>query len=233
MSDSVGDVMQALDRGSFRPADYSAPFVRLFPVSGASVSTLGDVLGSETLSASDDRAARLDEWQMDLGEGPCWDALRSMAPVEEPSFATAGHTRWPAFSAASSAESVASIFAFPLAVGPLRLGAVDLYSLMPVALTKRHTGEASAIADAIGRDILTRAIGEQGDLSSTSPASRRVVHQATGMVLAQLQVGPDAALLAIQGHAFASGRAVADIAEDIVQRRLRFVNHDGRIEVEQ
>jgi hypothetical protein len=62
MSDSVSDVMQALDRGSFRPADYSVPFVRLFPVSGASVSTLGDVLGSETLSASDDRAARLDEW---------------------------------------------------------------------------------------------------------------------------------------------------------------------------
>ena len=56
---------------------YSEPFVAFLPVTGAAVSTLGDVLGSETLSASDAHAARLDEVQFDLGEGPCWDALRS------------------------------------------------------------------------------------------------------------------------------------------------------------
>src|SRR3954447_12345496 len=37
--------------------DLSEPFVALFPVTGTAISTLGDLLGSETVSASDAQAA--------------------------------------------------------------------------------------------------------------------------------------------------------------------------------
>jgi hypothetical protein len=40
-----------------------------------------DVLRSQRLSASDGTAARLDELQFDLGQGPCGDAMRSARPV--------------------------------------------------------------------------------------------------------------------------------------------------------
>ena len=77
MTSSFGAAMEALDRSATSPSGFCRPFVDFLPITGASVSTVGNFLGSETLSASDDVAARLDELQFDLGEGPCWDAVRS------------------------------------------------------------------------------------------------------------------------------------------------------------
>ena len=57
--------MTRLRAKSGRAPDYARPFVRVFAVNGAAVSTLGDVLGNQTVSASDEQAARLDELQFD------------------------------------------------------------------------------------------------------------------------------------------------------------------------
>ncbi|HYJ51365.1 MAG TPA: ANTAR domain-containing protein [Microbacterium sp.] len=48
------------------------------------------------------------------------------------------------------------------------------------------------------------------------------MHQATGMVIAQMRIPADDALLVIRAHAFASDRSVAQIASDIVERRMDF-----------
>ncbi len=61
------------------------------------------------------------------------------------------------------------------------------------------------LAAAVGRRVLRRALRATDDdvPEDRSPFSRRVVHQATGVVLAQLELSPDDAYLLIQGHAFA------------------------------
>ena len=56
----------ALERATASDSDLCGPIVAAIGVSGAAVSTLGDPLGNETLCASDDHAARLDEIQLDL-----------------------------------------------------------------------------------------------------------------------------------------------------------------------
>ena len=61
MSSDFTQALDALERSGHLTERYSEPFVTFLPITGASVSTLGDVLGSETLSASDGHAARLDE----------------------------------------------------------------------------------------------------------------------------------------------------------------------------
>ncbi len=233
MSDDFTAALAALERSSHPPERFSDPFVEFLPVSGAAVSTLGDILGSETLSASDVHAARLDEVQFDLGEGPCWDAMRSVQPVVEASLQTAGRERWPSFAAAVEQEPVTSIFAFPLVVGTLKLGAVDLYSVDPVQLDAHDSQRASALAGVIGRHILRDALsgGDGSDIQDLNPRSRRTIHQATGFVLAQLGTSPDDALLIIQGHAFASSLPMMDVASDIIEGRLSFRRHQGRIEV--
>ncbi len=231
MHDSFATALDELGRED--PRHYGAAFVRLFPVNGASVSTLGDLLGSETLSATDGRAARLDELQFDLGEGPCWDALRSGHPISESAMATGGRSRWPAFADAAREEDVTSMFAFPLVVGPLRIGAVDMYTREPLTLTDSQTRRASALADVIGRNVLRSALKTVDDLEPTgNPHSRRVVHQATGVVLAQLDISAEDAQLVVQAHAFSTGRAVMDVATDVVSGALRFHRVDGRIEVQ-
>ncbi len=134
--------------------------------------------------------------QFDLGEGPCWDAVRSGHPVLEPHFSVRSSTRWPALSAAIRDDHLRSIFAFPLAVGPLRIGAVDLYSVEPVDLDQTQAKQADTMAGVIGRHVLRQALNAVGrDYDYRGNAySRRIVHQATGMVLAQLDLSADDAL---------------------------------------
>lgn len=232
MSDKFAAAVMAIEN-SARREDVSAYFVEILPVSGAAVSTLGELLGSETYAASDDRAVRLDEMQFDLGEGPCWDALRSARPVAEPDLPGRGLERWPAFARAASVEPISSIFAFPLLVGAVRFGAVDLYSLEPVHLDDVQTDRASLMAAAVSRRVLRDVLDESESSGEDdgNPLSRRVVHQATGVVLAQLDIPPEDAQLMIQGHAFAVNRTVMSVASDIIERRLRFRRRDGLIEV--
>jgi hypothetical protein len=213
--------------------DYARPFVRVFAVTGAAVSTLGDVLGNQTVSASDEQAARLDELQFDLGEGPCWDALRLSAPVLEPDVRARPSRFWPAFAEAILDDEIGALFAFPLAIGPLKIGAVDMYTRLPAVLDQAQTSQATNMADLVARRILEDALRRSSDEYSDdigNPYSRRMVHQATGMVLAQLDISADDARLVIQGHAFANNRSMMDVSRDILDGRLDFSIRQGRIE---
>ncbi|WP_344059853.1 GAF and ANTAR domain-containing protein [Microbacterium pumilum] len=233
MVDEFLAAVEALERAADWPERFSEPFVEFLPVTGAAVSTLGETLGSETISATDALAARLDEVQFDLGEGPCWEAMRLAKPVAESAFQSAGPERWPAFAAAVRDEPVSSVFAFPLIVGPLRLGAVDLYSADPVALDASDNRRAATLAEVIGRQVLRGALGSPAvaDSLDVNPRSRRTIHQATGIVLAQLGMSADDALLIIQGHAFATNQPMMDVAAEIVDGRLAFHRDNGGIEV--
>jgi hypothetical protein len=55
--------------------------------------------------------------------------------------------------------------------------------------------------------------------------SRAEVSQATGMLVAQLEVEPAEALLRLRAHAYATGRAASEVARDILERRLRLEAH--------
>ena len=229
---SFSAAMDALERTAEAPDGFCRPFLDVLPVSGASVSTIGNLLGSETLAASDAQAARLDELQFDLGEGPCWDALRSGNHVLAPTIREAEHARWPSFSAAIRDQGISSMFAFPLAVGPLRIGAIDLYSASPTTLDGKHTRQADAMAAVVSRHVLRRALNTLGrDHDDAGNAySRRLIHQATGFVLAQLDLTPEDARLVIQGHAFAAERSMMDVAQDIVDGTIVFSRRSEGIE---
>jgi hypothetical protein len=226
--------MVGLDDPSTDVTTLPHSFLAVLPVTGASVSTLGDFLGSQTVSATDRSAAWLDELQFDLGEGPCWDALRLAAPVKETDLrGERGPARWPGFGRAVQDREIASIFAFPLTVGSLRFGAVDLYSHVPLDLDGVQTRHASALASAIARRVLRDSITatEFRDEGSLSPFSRRQVHQATGMVLAQLDIDADDALLLLQSRAFATESSVMSVADDVLAGRVVFTKDRGAIEV--
>jgi len=205
-------------------SDLCRPFLDTFGVTGAAVSTLGGPLGTGAVCASDPPSARRDEIQFDLGEGPCWQAHRTNRPVIEPDLATAPPQAWPAAATALSGAGVASVAAFPLSYGRLDLGAVDLYSDDRRELTDDEVDQATTLACIAGKSVLTRALEalEAGDDSLFPTTFPREVHQASGMVMVQLGVSVDEALLVIRGHAWSSGRALREIASEIVLRRLDF-----------
>jgi hypothetical protein len=218
---------------STREKDLWRPFVEALPVHGASISTVAEFLGAETISASDRQAARIDELQFDLGEGPCWDAVALARPVLEPDIRSQPHRVWPAFSEAIRSENVGALFAFPLLFGPLRLGAVDLYATSPRELTDRDVGTTETLAREVGRIVLLRALrlaDDERPAQESGAFSRRVIHQATGMVIAQLNVSAEDAQLLIRANAFAEGRPMLDIATEIVERRVSFATGVAGIE---
>ena len=212
----------ALSDSGARISELARPFLRFLPVSGASISTFGSFLGAETISATDARAGRVDELQFDLGEGPCWDALVNRRPVLEPDLASRSGTSWPAFLAAIREEQVGAIFAFPLLFGPLEIGAVDLYSTAPVSLTAEQQGQTQALSAIVSRIVLRHAIRGDDVPGESTTFSRRLVHQATGMVLVQLGTTAEDAHLIIQARAFAENRPMREIAQDVIERRIRF-----------
>lgn len=199
-------------------------------MAGMSVSTLGEVLSSETLWASDDLAARVDELQFDLGEGPCWDAANARTPVLETDLKGHGRHRWPAFSAAADSTRIRSLHAFPLIFGPLTLGAIDLYGLTTGLLTPSQVEDMQDLATALARLVLREALvisSEDPDTPTTHPHSRRVVHQAIGAVVFQLGLTPTDAELVIQGRAYADDRSMLEVAEDIMNGRVVFTIKDN------
>jgi hypothetical protein len=221
--DNYGETVDELSAPIDSVKGVADSLVRLFPVTGASVSTIGEFLGNETLSASDDSAARLDELQFDLSEGPCWDALATGRPVLTPDLGAVPEDRWPLFAPAVSGEGIGALFAFPMIVGHLRIGAIDLYSEAPAELERLHTRQATRLAGLVGRTVLRLALGETPEEpAGVSKHSRRTVHQATGMLIAQLDISAEEAGLVLQGHAFAADRTMMSVADDVLAGRLAF-----------
>jgi GAF domain-containing protein len=224
---AVAEAAQALEHATAVGSDLCGPLVAAFGVSGAAVSTLGDPLGSETVCASDDHAGRLDEIQLDLGEGPCWEAVTTRRPVLEPDMQGSADTSWPLARRAMHESGAGAVFAFPLVFAGLSLGAVDLYSRTARDISDREVTDATTLSRIVARQILRRALlaadaSQEENGEWVGRYSRREVHQATGMVVAQMGIPPADALLVLRGHAFATGRPLRDVAEDVVGRTLDF-----------
>lgn len=188
--------------------------------------------GHEGVVAATDGPARvMEDLQFTLGEGPCVDASTEGRPVLQPDLAKTAPARWPAFGPAVLDAGVAAIFAFPLQVGGIRLGVLDLYRDTAGNLEAGQLSDALVYADA-AVVILLHLQNQMGPGDGLHPqladalGSRPEVHQATGMIAVQAAVGLAEALLLLRARAFAVERPILDLARDVVGRRLRFDGED-------
>lgn len=202
------------------------PFLTALPISGASVVVISSAGAQSTLCSSDIVAARIDELQFDLGEGPQWSVVRSGEPVLVSDVGSATHNDWPIFGAALAALPVGALFTVPMKMGAVTVGAASLYRTKPGTLSEDQQVSASAISSAIATTAVQRALLSATDdappESASVPALRREVHQATGMILVQLDTTATIAYSRLQAYAFANGRTLQSVAHDVVTRTLTF-----------
>lgn len=199
-------------------------FVEALPVDDAAASSLAAPFDVETLAATSRRAARCEEASIDLGEGPAWEAFHSQRPVGMRLDEERDRPVWPFFAAAPAIEDVGSVLAFPLTFGLVRIGAVSLYSSRTLTFDGEQFAVARTLATLLACAVIVRALDEaQTGAAVGDPAlSRREVHQATGMVIAQTGCTPAAALLRIRGQAFSTSTSVRNVATEVLARRLTF-----------
>jgi hypothetical protein len=193
----------------------------LVQVGGSSVMVM---LGGEAglMCASDAVALRLEDLQQTLGEGPCMEAHRTHMPVLEPDLA--GSARWPAFAREAVTAGAASLFSFPMRIGAVSLGALSIYRAQSGDLTDDQYLDARAMAQAAAVAVVAlqdRADGEElGPDLDVLASHRAEIHQAAGMVSVQLEVNVAEAMVRLRARAYADGRSLAEVAADVVARRL-------------
>lgn len=158
----------------------------------------------------------LEPLQEVLGEGPVPQAMaedrlvvvRIGTLVDE----------FPVFSQLTgSVGGEATMYAVPMRGEGHVVGAVSLY--MAAALRARSSEGLQLVADAVGTVLLGNA--ELLDWSERSP-----FHLATGMVVAQLGIGPEDASAMIRAHAFSRSTSLLSAARDVLERRVTFSYDD-------
>ncbi|MDT7554486.1 MAG: hypothetical protein QOI16_3022 [Pseudonocardiales bacterium] len=204
-------------------------------IDGAALSLLTKSSSRETLWATDGTAELLEDLQFTLNEGACMEAATTGRAVFVPDLDHTTHVeRWPMFAAAVAEQTlVGALFALPLQWGAVNLGVLDLYRAAPGELSDAQSRDALAAADTAALMLLgqrTNPIdpadpeysGYGGGWLDHSYGHRAEIHQATGMVLAQLKISATDALARLRAHAFVHQRLLIDVACDVVNRRLVF-----------
>jgi len=195
-------------------------------VTGAGVMLMSGDMPRGSVCSSNQVSAVIEELQYTLGEGPCVDAYHQDRPVLEPDLAEPEAPRWVAFTGPAVAAGARAVFGFPMQVGAVRLGALNLYRDRPGPLSADQHADALVMASVAARAVLAmQAHASPGMLAAdleTGSDFHFVVHQAAGMVSAQLDVTVTEALIRLRGYAFANDRTLAAVARDVVTRRVRF-----------
>lgn len=192
---------------------------------GAAISLLTASPSRQTLWATDATAQRLEDLQFTLNEGACMEAAASGCPVLVPDLRRSVHVaRWPMFAAAVLEQTEAgALFALPLQWGAVNLGVMDLYRRAPGSLNAaQHRDLFSAVDTAALMMLGLRTDPGHSDWLDPAIGGRAEIHQATGMVLAQLGIGATDALARLRGYAFTQQRLLIDVARDVVAQRLSF-----------
>ncbi len=128
--------------------DVCAAAVAAIQVSGAGVLAVSRAGAVHVIWATDQVSKQLADIELTVGEGPRADASAFGGPVLASDL---GHDdivgRWPAFAPAAQAAGAAAIFAFPLQIGAIRVGVLEMYRRLPSPLSTLALGDALLFAD--------------------------------------------------------------------------------------
>jgi hypothetical protein len=211
-------------------SDACAAAVAAVQVTGAWLSAAsGTEPVGHLMSVTDGVGERLAELQLTLGEGPSPDAAADGGPVLASDLdETEADLRWPVFAPAARQAGAAAVFTFPLRIGAIRAGVMGLYRDRAGPLSDVQLGDALLFADAAALLLISADQAGEADAGSGpggQPADlaghRAEIDQATGMLTEQLGVGIKEAFIRLRAYAYAHDRPLADVARDIVARRLR------------
>ena len=134
--------------------------------------------------------------------------------------------RWPAYVPAAYEVGLRAVFAFPLQIGAVRLGVLDIFRGRPGALSDDDLAQALTFAD-----VAVAALLDQQENATARGAAdaldgaigrRAPLFQAQGMVMVQLGIGLDEAMSVLRAYAYADNGGLEAVADDVVNRRLRF-----------
>jgi GAF domain-containing protein len=193
------------------------------PCGGAGI-TLLEAEGSGTAIATSDAAQRVDDSQYYAKTGgPCLDAYRRQEVLRIDS--TAADRRWPEFSATAATEGLGSTLSIPLVVGGDGLGALNIYCRREYGFPPADEqlaavlGSCASVALANARTYWRAA--RLADQLREALATRGIIEQATGILIAKHGCSADHALHLLTAAAQRYRLTLTDVAADLVRRTTK------------
>ncbi len=178
-----------------------------------------------TVAATDDVARRIDQIELELGEGPCFDAIVDEAYQHDPDL-TAGSTQWPQFTQRIITETpVRSAIGYRLLLDDEKVGALNLFADEPGALTSRAADQGAVLASFASVALMALRAREQAATLRLGLQSNREIGKAVGLLMAAHRVGSDEAFALLRRTSQELNMKLAHVAEPVVQGQEAQLGH--------
>lgn len=188
---------------------------------GASITL--DYEGSNRLMihATDELSASLDDLHDVLGEGPSFEAAHT-GEIVVVRVGDDEEERWALFADRLSATGFnGTLLSVPMRAELTTLGVLSLHRFGP----EKEVDLVSArfLGATVGTALLQDPrVDAPNHVTKEAWATRSQIHQATGMIVAQVGVRAEDAMALLRGQAFARNTSLLDVAHDILERRINF-----------
>jgi len=177
----------------------------------------------EVVASTSESSTLVETMQFDARSGPCWTSFTTAAPVSLPDV-DVDRARWPEFAEVARQQGFRSAHAVPLRLRGTVIGTLNLLRNSVGELNDRDVRVAQALADVATIGILQeRTLRESAVVQQQLQGAldtRVVIEQAKGVVAHVRGVSTDEAFVLIRRHARENRLKLADVASQLVERRL-------------
>jgi transcriptional regulator with GAF, ATPase, and Fis domain len=171
-----------------------------------------------TVGASDALAKKIDQMEMEAGDGPCLDAIEEETPQIDTDLTTPSH--WPKLAERLLAETpVRGAMGFRLLVNKRKGAALNLFSDTPNMFDEESAGRAAVLASFASVAINAVAKGEDATSLRKGLLSNREIGKAVGMLMLLHNLTEDEAFDLLRRHSQAMNIKLADVAREVIERR--------------
>jgi transcriptional regulator with GAF, ATPase, and Fis domain len=174
-----------------------------------------------TAAATDDIAARVDEIEREVREGPCLDAILDEAYQHDADL-TSGTTPWPRFTERVVKETpVRSAIGYRLLLDGGKVGALNIFADVPGCLTQRSADQGAVLAAFASVALTALRAREEAETLRLGLQSNREIGKAVGLLMAAHRVDADAAFELLRRTSQDLNMKLAHVAEQVVRGQDR------------
>jgi GAF domain-containing protein len=173
------------------------------------------------MAASDEKAKILEIFQVQVSEGPCFDAYRTAAPVLNADLEEEAAGRWPEFTKHAREAGFRSVHAFPMRVRKEVIGALNVFgSTVGGNFDAADVQIVQALTDVAAIGLLQERAVRRGEILTEQLQgalnSRVVIEQAKGAIAQAHGVTVDEAFVVLRGHARRTNRKLTEVAHAVL-----------------
>ncbi|MGZ6780902.1 MAG: GAF and ANTAR domain-containing protein, partial [Mycobacterium sp.] len=169
-----------------------------------------------TAASSDETAALIDNFERELEEGPCLEAI-----IEQPTYVDSDLTDgspWPRLSERVIAETpVRGMAGFRLVTSDRTVGALNLFTDTPGGLTEQSIHEGMVLAAFISMAVLASSEKQTAATLREGLQSNREIGKAVGLMMAFHKVGDEEAFAMLRKASQDMNIKVTEVARQVVQ----------------